>query len=246
LTVQDIDALLKVLVLDGEIEKLPAVRGVLWDTSLQDVDDGLDHPNSKKKRKHRSSDDNVRSTKRKRKKRTNSSSEESSSDEDESDRKPRRKRSKMGSIDDESPDSEHKRKKGSMALFADDSSSDGRELQRKKQGKKKSKRKHTSTSDEDSPSYDSDASRGIHGNNKAMKRSLSPIHTLFFDDTDGMSHVYRAVREERIRVGWTEAPCCLCPSFDFCKEGGPVNPQECTYYGDWLTGGSVVAIEDGI
>lgn len=219
---------------------------MLWDASLQDVDDGLDHPNSKKKRKHRLSDDNVRSTKRKRKNRTNSSSEESSSDEDESGRKPRRKRSKMGSIDDESPDSEHKRKKGSTALFADDSSSDGRESQRKKQGKKKSKRKHTSTSDEDSPSYDSDASRGNHGNNKAMKRSLSPIHTLFFDDTDGMSHVYRAVREERIRVGWTEAPCCLCPSFNFCKEGGPVNPQECTYYGDWLTGGSVIAIEDGI
>ncbi len=224
--------------------QLPAVRGVLWDASLQDVDDGLDHPNSKKKRKHRSSDDNVRSTKRKRKKkRTNSSSEESSSDEDESDRKPRRKRSKMLSVDDESPDSEHKRKKGSTALFADDSSSDGRELQRKKRRKKKSKRKHTSSSDEDSTSYDSDVSRG---NNK-MKRSPSPIHTLLFDETDdGMSHVYRAVREERIPVGWTEAPCCLCPSFDFCKEGGPVNPQECTYYGDWLTGGSAVAIEDGI
>jgi DNA-directed RNA polymerase III subunit RPC6 len=222
---------------------------MLWDASPQDVDDGSDHPNSKRKRKHRSGDDHVRSTKRKcKKKNRNSSSEESSSDEDESDRKPRQKRSKMDSVGDEPPDSDTgkpKRKKGSTALFADDSSSDGRELQRTKQGKKKSKRRHTSSSDEDSPSYDSDASRGIH--NKAMKRSPSPIHALLFGETDdGTDHVYRAVREERIPVGWTEAPCCLCPSFYFCKEGGPVNPQECTYYGDWLTGGSAVAIEDGI
>jgi DNA-directed RNA polymerase III subunit RPC6 len=139
-----------------------------------------------------------------------------------------------------------KSKKRKHSSGGDDSSSDEMKSRRRKQGKKKSKRKHTSSSDDESSS-DTDASRGMKSNNKAMLHSPSPIHTLFFDETDdGMNHVYRAVKQERVPVGWIEAPCRLCPSFDFCKEGGPVNPPDCTYYGDWLTGGSTIAIEDGI
>jgi DNA-directed RNA polymerase III subunit RPC6 len=147
--------------------------------------------------------------------------------------------------DDEVMDNQNSKKR-KLSSGGEDSSSDEKESRRRKRGKKKSKRRHMSSSDDES-SCDTDASSGMKRNNKAMMRSPSPIHGLFFDeaDDDGMNHVYRAVKQERIPVGWTEAPCSLCPSFDFCKEGGPVNPPDCTYYGDWLTGGAV-AIEDGI
>ncbi|KZT02415.1 uncharacterized protein LAESUDRAFT_661947 [Laetiporus sulphureus 93-53] len=49
--------------------------------------------------------------------------------------------------------------------------------------------------------------------------------------------VYRAVYEERVSLGLYQAPCVLCPTFEFCKGGGPVNPRECVYYDSWLTGG---------
>ncbi|EME46943.1 hypothetical protein DOTSEDRAFT_70771 [Dothistroma septosporum NZE10] len=32
----------------------------------------------------------------------------------------------------------------------------------------------------------------------------------------------------------TQAPCGKCPVFDLCHEGGPVNPQECVYFTQWL------------
>ncbi|CDZ97405.1 RNA polymerase III, subunit C34 [Phaffia rhodozyma] len=46
--------------------------------------------------------------------------------------------------------------------------------------------------------------------------------------------VYRAVRPEKVSLGWTEAPCGRCPLFMFCKEGGPVEPDGCVYYDTWL------------
>jgi DNA-directed RNA polymerase III subunit RPC6 len=35
-------------------------------------------------------------------------------------------------------------------------------------------------------------------------------------------------------TGLTQAPCGRCPVFDLCHEGGPVNPQECIYFDQWL------------
>jgi len=46
--------------------------------------------------------------------------------------------------------------------------------------------------------------------------------------------VYRALKENTYSLGWSQAPCALCPSFEFCKPGGPVNPQECVYYDEWF------------
>ena len=61
-------------------------------------------------------------------------------------------------------------------------------------------------------------------------------------DTDdltmgGGAYVYRAIRQERVDLGWSQAPCSACPQFDFCKDKGPVNPGECEYYGQWLKSG---------
>lgn len=63
----------------------------------------------------------------------------------------------------------------------------------------------------------------------------------------GAAHVYRALRPERAGtvvpstfMSWSsQTPCARCSVFDFCKQGGPVNPDECEYYGDWLQRGAV-------
>jgi DNA-directed RNA polymerase III subunit RPC6 len=68
---------------------------------------------------------------------------------------------------------------------------------------------------------------------RAHARSRSPLASLD-DKTFGGAYVYRAVRQERVALGWSQAPCGSCPVFDFCKEGGPVGPSECEYYGEWL------------
>ncbi|KAI2089619.1 34-kDa subunit of RNA polymerase III (C) [Ophidiomyces ophidiicola] len=36
--------------------------------------------------------------------------------------------------------------------------------------------------------------------------------------------------------GLTEAPCGRCPVFSLCQEGGPVNPETCEYFQNWLDG----------
>lgn len=33
---------------------------------------------------------------------------------------------------------------------------------------------------------------------------------------------------------YTEAPCGRCPVFDLCEEGGPVGPNNCVYFTQWL------------
>ena len=69
--------------------------------------------------------------------------------------------------------------------------------------------------------------------NRAPARSRSPLASLD-DKAFRGAYVYRAVRQERVALGWSEAPCGSCPVFDFCKEGGPVGPSGCEYYGEWL------------
>ncbi|KND01224.1 DNA-directed RNA polymerase III subunit C34 [Spizellomyces punctatus DAOM BR117] len=57
-------------------------------------------------------------------------------------------------------------------------------------------------------------------------------------DLDSDVWMYKAVRgwatEER--NGWTDMPCGRCPVFEFCSEGGPVNPSNCKYFKEWLQG----------
>jgi len=98
----------------------------------------------------------------------------------------------------------------------------------------------------DEPATDSSCETN-HKKTRPIKHSHSPVQTLAFDGFDDeTSHVYRAARQERVPLGWIEAPCCLCSSFDFCKDGGPVNPQSCVYYAEWLSSANVAAIEDAV
>jgi DNA-directed RNA polymerase III subunit RPC6 len=65
--------------------------------------------------------------------------------------------------------------------------------------------------------------------------------------TGGAGVVYRALRRERMGLGWAQTPCGRCPQFDFCsdKDKGPVNPDQCKYYRDWLEApiGEISAID---
>jgi len=104
-------------------------------------------------------------------------------------------------------------------------------------GRKRKRKKKDLSSDTQS---DSDAETDYrNGNPKSTKRSH--LETIGFNDldTNAGNSVYRALKEGTTPFAWTESPCGVCPSFEFCKPGGPVNPQECVYYGDWLTGGTV-------
>ncbi|WVQ93376.1 hypothetical protein IAU59_000445 [Kwoniella sp. CBS 9459] len=46
--------------------------------------------------------------------------------------------------------------------------------------------------------------------------------------------IYRATNRLDVSLGQTQAPCGKCPMFAFCEEDGPVNPDGCRYYSDWL------------
>jgi len=58
-----------------------------------------------------------------------------------------------------------------------------------------------------------------------------------------------AVREKELEDigegGITEVPCLRCPVFDFCEEGGPVNPATCVYFDDWFQKLEELRIQDG-
>jgi len=46
--------------------------------------------------------------------------------------------------------------------------------------------------------------------------------------------VYRAISKYRLPLGQDQVPCGKCPQFTFCEEKGPVNPDDCPYFDDWL------------
>ena len=67
-----------------------------------------------------------------------------------------------------------------------------------------------------------------------VKREPSPVEVQF-DANAG--RVYRAIRPERVALGWSQSPCGACPQFEFCHDDGPVNARECQYYSTWLNAG---------
>ncbi|KAF9076414.1 RNA polymerase Rpc34 [Rhodocollybia butyracea] len=222
LTVEHVEILLNVLVLDGELEKLPAFGTSLWDSGAVDDDNSDDERRSKKKRKHHSSDneddDEASSSKRRKNRKTSFADSDSDQDTTSSKKKPKRKRLAR------SDESEN------------NSSEDEVTYKKKSKDKKRQKTREFSGSDSGS-----DSDNG-HSRSKSRSRKRSPSPFFSFDEVG--STVYKAIREERVSLGLSQAPCSTCPSFDFCKNGGPVNPAECVYYHDWLGGGVVAAIED--
>ncbi|KAK7470880.1 34-kDa subunit of RNA polymerase III (C) [Stygiomarasmius scandens] len=241
LSVEHVETLLNVLVLDGEIEKLPAFGTSLWDPSVLEDGSG-DERRSKKKRKHRSSsgdEDEITARKQKGKKRATANSDSEGEDTSKKSKRKRTRDIEGGSDSDSSPKSRKKTKR--VQGSEDESEEDNRFSSRHK-----SKKKASYSSESESSDSDSDDERPRR-RSRSRKRSISP-RFFSYDDEDepGGGIVYRAIRQERLSLGWSQAPCSVCPSFEFCKEGGPVNPQECMYYGDWLMEGTVAAIEDAV
>ncbi|PPQ72523.1 hypothetical protein CVT24_004829 [Panaeolus cyanescens] len=258
LSVEHVEMLLNVLVLDGKIEKLPAFGNALWNTdAIPDGDKGSDDESEKrsKKRKKRvddsSDDENAsKSSKKKRKRRSHSTDDSDSSDDESSRKKSKRKRSKRKDGSDDESDSDReskksrKKKKRRQESSDSDSSSEDEGSRRKKYKKKKKKRAASDTEESSSSDSESEPQRERKRKKSVKHRSESPADALDLYDTSGGGSVYRALREYTAPLGLTEAPCGLCPSFEFCKDGGPVNPRECTYYGDWLVGGTLVNNEE--
>ncbi|KAK7061534.1 putative DNA-directed RNA polymerase III subunit rpc6 [Favolaschia claudopus] len=264
LAVEHVEMLLEVLVLDGELEKLPAFGVQLWDsTAVEDGDQSGEEEKAPKKKKKRrrspsSSEDEVKKKPKAKKKRVRAESDDEDSDEGAS-RKKSKKRRKGDSDSDSDSDAPKKKKKKKKRDESEDDESDN-ESDDAASRKKKKKKKKKPDSDDESESEDTSSRKKkkrrkikqessesesesdnhrARSRGKALKRSPSPFQSYSFDDQYVGGVVYRAVNQKNINLGWTEAPCSRCQSFQFCKEGGPVNPKECVYYTDWLVAGTI-------
>ncbi|KAG1760298.1 RNA polymerase Rpc34 subunit-domain-containing protein [Suillus occidentalis] len=254
LGVEHVEMLLRVLELDGEIEKLPAFTASAWDATVDsnnsdsgsssESDSDLDSDTSTRKKRKRSSSKKKKQARMKRR-RTEESDSDSDNDDDESEeeerQKRKRKRSKKEKSDDEEDRRSRKNKKRKGLEQEDESeSSDGgdrRSSTSKHKGKGKGKKRDDSSDDDSESESDSDdhrsksrsKSKSKKAKTKAKKKTSSSSKRAKFE-----CFVYRAIRQERVALGWSQAPCGRCPVFDFCRDKGPTNPQECVYYEEWL------------
>ncbi|KAH9937795.1 RNA polymerase Rpc34 subunit-domain-containing protein [Epithele typhae] len=293
LSVEHVEMLLNVLVLDGDVERVPGFGAVMWDASGKADASGDEEPDSdrrakskakdkekakKRKRKDRGRDDSESPKRtRKRSRRASSSDDDSDSESDSDDgdrrrksRKHKKNRSRVVSSDDEGSDSDRERrkkkgtrsKKRSRAGSGDDRDADGDiamgDEDRKGKKKRKKSRRHDSSDDdsrsEDNSDSESDSDARSRSRSKSKSKSRSRKHrspspaedvtAALLQEAQEMeysAYVYRAVRQERMAggAGLTQTPCVRCPTFEFCNEGGPANPKECTYYGSWLVAADV-------
>ncbi|KAI0672485.1 RNA polymerase Rpc34 subunit-domain-containing protein [Trametes maxima] len=289
LGVEHVEMLLNVLVLDGEVERVPAFGAAMWDTSEDPEANASDGDSRRLKRKSRGFSDSPK-RKSKRSKRSRSTSESDSESESENERGKRRRRNKRKGRDDseasasESEDERERRRRkkrsrlreGGMDVNADadldapaDEDIEMSDEENRRKGKSKSRSKSTrnrrrkydpsssdSGSDSETDSDDDHHSRSRSRSKSKSKskaksksskrsRSSSPAPGGFSGDFDafldggGGAYVYRAIRQERAAGGLGQAPCVRCPTFEFCKPGGPVNAKECTYYGAWLVAADI-------
>ncbi|KAI0267270.1 RNA polymerase Rpc34 subunit-domain-containing protein [Gloeopeniophorella convolvens] len=263
-TEEHVEMLLNVLVLDGDVERLPAFGITMWAADDDDASDG-------------SSTASSTGAKRDRKKRKKGRKKQAQSDGDspvsEEEQRPRKKSSKKGKA---SKDKRKRKRESDGEDIADDTDEESNVKKRKKQKidqsdnekkqdskrsskpkgasrskSKSSKKSRVSESDSetnsgsstDSDSY-SDAGSKLsrsqssksskHGKSSRSEKKTRARSSLPTAALDGSAYVYKAVRQERVALGWSEAPCGRCPVFGFCKDGGPVGPGECEYYGEWL------------
>ncbi|CAE7201541.1 unnamed protein product [Rhizoctonia solani] len=262
LEISHVESLLQVLVYDGLVEALPG-SGL---ASMPDIGEGSDNDSgsdsdnessddeSSRKKKKRKKEKEKKSGSKKGKKRprddSDSDSESNASDSSSGTAGRKKKRRKAA---DNGSDSD-------SAKSDSDPSSDEEDARAKRRKKAKSRSKSKSksksrraSSDSESGSEsdsdsDSDADRGRKKSKSKskskstskskskskVKREPSPVEVQF-DATAG--RVYRAIRPERVALGWAQSPCGACPQFDFCHDDGPVNARECQYYSTWLNAG---------
>ncbi|KIJ45899.1 hypothetical protein M422DRAFT_59678 [Sphaerobolus stellatus SS14] len=265
LGVEHVEMLLNVLIYNGEIERLPAYGASMWDMGAMDEDSEEERKERKRKKKEKerekkkskkrsrkdeSSDDESEEEKRKKKKRK---MKEESDESDDGDRKSKSKKStkKKRKLESDEEDS------GSGS--ESDSEDDRKKSKKRKSSKSKSKSKKRSRASSESDSSDSDSDSDSDSSSTSRKRKRSKSRTRSrskskaksaFDVSDsdsdegmttiggaGSANVYRAIRQERVSLGWSQAPCGRCPVFDFCSQNGPVNPDDCMYYSKWLEQG---------
>ncbi|KAI5996988.1 RNA polymerase Rpc34 subunit-domain-containing protein [Pisolithus albus] len=255
LGVEHVEMLLRVLELDGEIEKIPAFSANTGspptdseeDDSSDSESDSSDDERSRSKKRKRGSSKMKESRKLKWRKTKDNS--ESDSD-DRSKAKKRKKNSKREEDSDDDSSAKSSRKRKRRSKHSDSSSEDKLEEDRKKKHKRKAKKRQDTSSDEGSESSEEDRDRKSTSRSKSskskksstkksstVKRQRSPPPDLR-DEFSGGAFVYRAIRQERIVLGWSQAPCGRCPVFDFCRDKGPTNPQQCVYYEDWFALGA--------
>jgi DNA-directed RNA polymerase III subunit RPC6 len=97
---------------------------------------------------------------------------------------------------------------------------------------------------------------GVDGSSKTMFRTVkNPAQILaaaklekrLQSEDEGIRKA--AMREKELEDigegGITEVPCLRCPVFDFCEEGGPVNPTTCVYFDDWFQKLEELRLKDG-
>ncbi|KAG8995760.1 34-kDa subunit of RNA polymerase III (C) [Tulasnella sp. JGI-2019a] len=225
---EHIDEIMNVLVYEGMVEKLPATGGRRSKGS-----GGSDSECS--------GDDKIRN-RRKRRKRSRSIDQDSETDGD--DQRSRRKKSRRG---DSATDDRTRRSKSSASSKKrrrdddsdDNSSSDNASSKR---GKKLKGSRYGQSSGDESMSDSGHRGRKIGNSSSSRRRSRSADNEdeevdfdLAFGHIFHGGSVYRAIRQERVGLGWSQAPCGKCPQVDFCEDGGPVNPTGCKYYADWLS-----------
>ncbi|KAI5894130.1 uncharacterized protein SCHCODRAFT_02667187 [Schizophyllum commune H4-8] len=257
LSEEHVESLLNVLILDGEIERIPVGISVPRHDDTESSDEEVER--SHKKKRKRRSDSQERPSKKRRRKAVFTSDEEDSED-SKDERRKKRKRSKSksksrehdsDSEDEDETSSQKKLKQNGKKRQLSESEDSDSEIERAVSSKKKKKRRsrNSDSEDEDEDSEDEERRRKEKEKQKRkrkLERSPSPDLLLGVDlgESEGV-YAYRAVRQEQLSLGWSQAPCSICPSFQFCKEGGPVNPTECVYYTDWLAQANVQAVEEG-
>ncbi|KAI9460653.1 RNA polymerase Rpc34 subunit-domain-containing protein [Boletus coccyginus] len=257
LGVEHVEMLLRVLELDGDIEKIPAFSASAWDSK---VDSDADHSSGSgdsdeerlsSMRRKQSSSKNKNKESNKRKRRRTEDSEGSGSDDERSNNK-KKKHSRKDEDSDEDADRPKLKKKRKYKSKKDndsdsnmDSEESGEEGRKKKMRKGKSKKRYSSSSEssEEIESGDERPRSKLRFKSSSKKASSSKVparrqkspSAVLNEIPAGGAFVYRAIRQERVALGWSQAPCGRCPVFDFCSDKGPTNPRECIYYEKWYT-----------
>jgi DNA-directed RNA polymerase III subunit RPC6 len=224
---------------------LPAFSVSLWNDQDEENDEESGDEvgtSAKRKRKKRSDDSDedkhLSRKKRKRKGReVRSGSDESESESDERDRRKRKRKKRKGESSDE------------------ESGSDTEPEVRKKK-KRREKRSRASSSLSPSPSAGNRTTigpLGVIGGGTVYRALLEPPSASHSTTAPSKSGFYFGGIfgggifgiKGGTGGGLMDAPCGACPVFEFCKDGGPVNPRECVYYEEWLGCGSTRKGVDG-
>ncbi|KAG8686784.1 34-kDa subunit of RNA polymerase III (C) [Ceratobasidium sp. 395] len=254
LDIAHVESLLQVLVYDGTVEVLPG-------SGLPKVESDEEDEVPKKKKRAKEKEKAAK----KGKKRARGDSDESEgedeveaedSDETAGRERKRRKRSNSdsdasdsGSGSDSDSDDDAGKGRGKKPKSKPKSKSKSSSKSKAKSKSKSKSRQDTSNSESDSGSTSESESEPesdppkrkskSKSKPKKTKREPSPIELTNLTDISAVtsSKVYRAIRPERVALGWSQSPCGACPQFEFCHDDGPVNARECTYYSGWLNAG---------